>query len=369
MSTFGQSYWNLRIISTNMDLIEFTNKGMYCAQADIYIDPWKPVPRALITHGHGDHARWGHKYYLCTNLALPVIRYRLGVINIQGVEYGEKINMNGVDISFHPAGHIIGSAQIRLEYKGQVWVVSGDYKTENDGLSTPFESIKCHAFITESTFGLPVYKWVNQDVIFNDLNNWWADNNKNDKNTVVLCYALGKAQRILQNLDMNIGNVYTHGTIENVNEVIRKQGIPLNRSIKVGSQGNMKSIKGALILATPGTQGTKWMQKFSPYSLAVTSGWMDSNVADAKRKYDKGFVLSDHADWEGLNMAVKESGADRIFVTHGYTETYSAYLRSIGLDAKAVKSQFFGESVAMDIMEPVDKMLAKEAGFSFMEEI
>ena len=230
-------------------LIQFTDKGLYIPQADVYIDPWRKVKKALLTHGHADHARYGMEHYLCTHAAKPVIQYRLGKkISIDSVAFGETTSINGVQFSFHPAGHIIGSAQIRVEYKGEVWVVSGDYKTENDGISEDFESVKCHTFITESTFGLPVYKWTPQALVFEQINSWWEENKALGKTSVLTGYSLGKAQRLLHGLNTSIGKIYTHGVVENTNRVLRKQGIKLPPTIKVNAHQTKKDYAGNIVV-------------------------------------------------------------------------------------------------------------------------
>jgi putative mRNA 3-end processing factor len=329
-----------------MALLEFTKKGIYCPAAKVHIDPWKPVERALITHGHADHSRWGHRAYLCTTSAKPVIRYRLGNINIQTVAYNEPIHINGVKFSFHPAGHIIGSAQIRVEYKGEIWVASGDYKVEDDGLAEAFEPVKCHTFITESTFGLPVYRWIPQDLIFQQINDWWANNKAAGKVSLITAYALGKAQRILNGLDLNIGKVYTHGAVENTNQVIRKQGINLPATHKVSSQMSTKDFAGHMIIAPPSALGSPWIRKFKPLSVGIASGWMAVRGMRRRRAADRGFVLSDHADWDGLNQAIDSTEAERVIVTHGYSDTFARWLReSKGLMAEAAQTEFEGESL------------------------
>ena len=327
-----------------MALLEFTNKGIYCAAADVYIDPWKKVKRALITHGHADHSRWGHSHYLCTRTAKPVIRHRLGPINVETVEYGESRTINGVKFSFHPAGHILGSAQIRVEHKGEVWVASGDYKIEDDGLAEAFEPVKCHAFITESTFGLPVYKWRPQAEVFADINQWWRDNQAEGKVSVISAYALGKAQRLMQQIDPSIGRIFTHGAVENINEVIRKQGIPLVETTRVHSSLKKKDYAGGLVIAPPSAIGSNWTRKFQPLSVGIASGWMALRGARRRRNADRGFILSDHADWEGLNQAIKDTGAETVIVTHGYTEIFTRYLREQGYNAYGEKTQFEAET-------------------------
>ena len=321
-------------------LLEFTEKGLYCPAAGVYIDPWKPVQRALITHGHSDHARWGHQHYLCTKNAAPVIRYRLGDISLSTVDFGEVVTVNGVRFSFHPAGHILGSAQIRIEHKGEVWVVSGDYKLEDDGLAEAFEPIRCHTFITESTFGLPIYRWEPQAQIFDDINAWWRQNKAEGKVSVLFSYALGKAQRLLMGLDSSIGTIYTHGAVENTNKVIRKQGIILPPTVRVTAEIDRKQYPGNMVIAVPSALGGSWLKKFKPVSLAYVSGWMRLRGARRRRAVDRGFVLSDHADWDGLNSAIKATGAERVFVTHGYTEVFSKWLQSQGLESAIVQTAY-----------------------------
>lgn len=327
-----------------MELLQFTDKGIYCEQAGVYLDPWKPVDKALISHGHSDHAYFGHKYYLTSELAMPVIKHRLYLNdNIETVPYGESIVINGVNFSFHPAGHIPGSSQIRVEYKGEVWVFSGDYKLERDNISTPFEPVKCHAFITESTFGLPIYKWKPQAEVFADVNEWWRKNQAEGKTSVIAGYTLGKAQRILANVDSSIGKIFTHGAVDNINAVLRAQGLSLPDCPRVSDEVKKEDIKGSLIVCPPSAVGSTWMRRFLPYSLGVASGWMKLRGTRRRRGADRGFVLSDHADWDDLNKAILATAAERVFVTHGYTEIFAQWLREKGIDAKEVKTKFEGE--------------------------
>lgn len=272
------------------------------------------------------------------------MRYRLGDVNIETIAYDEVRTINGVKFSFHPAGHVLGSAQIRAEYKGEIVVVSGDYKIEDDSLAEPFEPIKCHAFITECTFGLPVYRWKPQREIFDNINDWWRQNQAAGKVSLLSAYALGKAQRILTNLDTSIGKIYTHGAIENTNEVMRNQGITLPETIRVTREINKKDFIGNLVLATPSALGGPWMKKFKPASVGIASGWMSLRGARRRRAADRGFVLSDHADWEGLNTAIKETGAEEIFVTHGYTGIFRRWLLEQGYNAHEVSTEYEGES-------------------------
>lgn len=327
-----------------MALLEFTDRGIYCPPAKVYIDAWRPVDRVIVTHGHSDHARLGHNHYLCHHLSLPIIKARLGqAISIESVEYGEEFQINGVKFSLHPAGHIIGAAQVRVEHKGEVWVFTGDFKVENDGISAPFEAIKCHGFITECTFGIPVFRWESQQKVFNDINDWWRKNQEEGKLSVISAYSLGKAQRVLQGLD-DLGPVYTHGAVENMNEVIRQAGVKLKASTHITPELDRKLLRGALAIVPPGSIGTPWFSKLGPHSNAVASGWMALRGARRRQSVDRGFVLSDHADWPGLIETVKATGAERVIATHGYSDIFTRYLRELGIDARTEKTQFEEES-------------------------
>jgi putative mRNA 3-end processing factor len=327
------------------DLLQFTERGIWCPKADIYIDPWRPVKRAMITHGHSDHSRYGHDSYLCTTTAAPAIKYRLGDINLQTVAFGQRSVINGVEFSFHPAGHILGSAQIRVAHKGEVWVASGDYKLEDDGLAEAFEPISCHTFISESTFGLPIFDWKPQEEVFTDINEWWQANAAEGKVSLITAYSLGKAQRILQGLETSIGKIYTHGAVENINEVMRKQGGNLPPTTRVTPEINPKEYPGHIVIAPPSALNSSWIKKFKPLSTAVASGWMALRGARRRRSVERGFVLSDHVDWKDLNRAVRATGAERVIVTHGYTNIYTKYLNEKGILAQAAQTEFTGESI------------------------
>lgn len=308
-------------------MLKFDTKGIYCPQADVYIDPWLPVNKALITHAHSDHARPGSKAYLCHHDTVALLRLRLGEdILVEGIAYNTPVAINGVKISFHPAGHIIGSAQIRLEYKGEIWVVSGDYKLQHDGISVPFEPVRCHHFITESTFGLPVYQFPEPVQVYTDINSWWQQNAALDINSVIIGYALGKAQRIIHYLDPGIGGIYVHGAVDNINKTLEGHGLQLKPSLRILPDMQRKDIKGAVIVAPPSAIGTSWMNRFAPFSLGICSGWMQLRGTRRRRSADRGFILSDHCDWQQLNTAVKETGAEKIYVTHGYKSAFSRWL-------------------------------------------
>ena len=326
-----------------MAALTFTPSGIYCPAGDFYIDPWRPVARALITHGHADHARRGMGSYLATDIAAPVIRYRLGDIPLETIRYGEARQIGGATVSFHPAGHVPGSAQIRVEVAGEVWVASGDYKVVNDGLSTPFEPVKCHHFITESTFGLPVFRWQDQKDVATQINDWWAGCAAAGKTAFLGCYALGKAQRLLTMLDANIGPVLTHTAIENTNAVMRDQGIVLPDTVQAGPDLIPKDHLGALVLAPPSALDSAWARKFGSRETAFASGWMALRGIRRRRSGDRGFVISDHADWAGLIDAIKQTEAENIYVTHGYTDIFARYLNEFGWNAQVVPTEFGGD--------------------------
>ncbi|MCB0518592.1 MAG: ligase-associated DNA damage response exonuclease [Lewinellaceae bacterium] len=322
-------------------MLQFNENGIYCPDGNFYIDPWKPVGRAITTHAHSDHARPGSKHYLAHRDSSAVMRLRLGAdISLQTLGYGEPLAINGVKVSLYPAGHIPGSAQVRVEKGGEVWVVSGDYKIQPDGVCEPFEPVPCHTFITESTFGLPVYHWQPQSLVFQDINNWWRQNQSAGKVSVLCGYSLGKAQRIVKNIDLGIGRVFSHGAIFNVNETLREAGLDLPFLPKVTDGFSKKDFEGALIVAPPSVGGTTWLKRFGPHSLAVCSGWMQVRGNARRRNVDRGFVLSDHADWDGLLYAVKATAAEKVFVTHGFTSIFSRYLNETGIQAAEVKTEF-----------------------------
>jgi len=331
-------------------LLEFTDRGIYCEAADVYLDPWKPVKKALITHGHSDHSRPGNGEYISHKNNIPIITHRLGNLSALGLEWGESIQIRGVRFSFHPSGHIVGASQIRVEHQGEIWVFSGDYKTEDDGLAAPFEPIRCHTFITECTFGLPAFSWQPQAAVMEDINSWWKQVQHKGHTAVLFAYSLGKAQRLLMHLNQNIGRVYTHGAIENTNEVIR-QFKPLPPSVRITRETTAKELSGHLVLAPPSAQGSTWLRKMAPFETASASGWMAFRGARRRRAVDRGFVLSDHCDWSGLLRSIKATGAERVICTHGYTEIFARYLREEGYDARTEATQYEGELAELEKAE------------------
>lgn len=333
---------------THDPVLTFTERGIYCPAGDFFIDPWRPVDRALLTHGHADHARPGHSQYLSSQSAAPVLRHRLGDIELDTVRFEEPLRIGDATVSFHPAGHVPGSAQIRVDVGGQVWVASGDYKTVADGVSEPFSPVRCHAFITESTFGLPVFRWPSQSEIAVQINEWWRDCQSQGRIPVLGAYALGKAQRILSMLDNHSGPILTHGAIEKTTQILREQGFSFPRTTQITPDTRIKDHPGAIVLAPPSALSGPWIRRFGNVSTGFASGWMQIRGVRRRRAADRGFVVSDHADWNGLNQAIRQTGAEKIFVTHGYTEVFSRWLKDQGFDAAVVPTAFEGETLNED---------------------
>jgi putative mRNA 3-end processing factor len=325
------------------NLLEVTESGLYCAAGDFYVDPWRPVPRAVITHLHADHARWGCGSYLMAEPGLPIARVRLGTGVFESLPYGGVTERNGVRVSFHPAGHLLGSAQVRVEYRGEVWVVSGDYKTVPERTCAPFEPVRCDVFITESTFGLPVYRWRRQEEVLGEINDWWRENAARGLTSVLFAYALGKAQRLLAGINPAIGPLLVHGSVVRLNEAYREAGVAMPEAAYATAEMAKEHRGRALLIAPPSALGSPWLRKFAPYSLAMASGWMAIRGTRRRRAMDRGFVLSDHADWPGLLAAIEATGAERVGVTHGYTEQLVRYLRGSGRDAWVLPTRYEGE--------------------------
>ncbi len=328
-------------------LLTLTPDGLYCEAGDFHIDPWRPVARAVITHAHGDHAQWGSRRYFTAAEGVGVLRARLGPdAAIHGVAWGEVVERRGVRVSLHPAGHILGSAQVRIEHRGEVWVVTGDYKTERDPTCAPFEPLRCHTLVTESTFGLPIYRWRPQAEIFAEIDGWWRGNVAAGRTSVLFAYALGKAQRLLAGVDASIGPILLHGAMARFTRAYREAGVALPEA-RWADDAAIKATKGAaLVLAPPSAQGSSWMRRFDPSSTAFASGWMQIRGARRRQALDRGFAISDHADWDGLLATVRETGAERMWVTHGYSAILARWLREQGLDASAVATRWEGEGGA-----------------------
>ncbi len=331
------------------DLITVRDAGLFCEPGGFFIDPWQPVDRAVVTHAHGDHAHPGHVRYLAAREGEAVLRSRLGAeAHIETLAYGQTVSINGVDLSLHPAGHVLGSAQVRLEHRGEVWVVSGDYKLERDTTCLPFEPLRCHAFITEATFALPIYRWRPQREVFEQINHWWRANQAAGKASVLYAYALGKAQRILAGVDASIGPIFCHGAVAVMNRAYGESGVLLPQTQSAVAMPKGYDFSRALIIAPPSAQSTPWLKRFGDFSDGFASGWMQIRGTRRRRAIDQGFVLSDHADWPGLLAAIEASGAERIFVTHGYASAMVRWQREQGREAYALETRFEGEQGAAE---------------------
>ncbi len=311
--------------------------GIYCPAGDFHVDPWRPVAHAVITHAHADHATPGSRTYLTARRGEHLLRNRLGPeASIETAGFGERIDINGVGVSLHPAGHILGSAQVRIEYRGEVWVVSGDYRLEPDATCDAWEPLACHTFVTESTFGLPIYRWRPQAEVTGEIDAWWRANREAGKVSVLFAYALGKTQRVLAAVDPSIGPVVVHPSAERINAIYRSSGVDLPFA-------SSEPQPGALVLAPLAARGSEWLRRCGSASTALASGWMRIRGTRRRRSLDRGFALSDHADWPGLLRAVAATGAERIWVTHGYRSVLARWLQERGHDAQAVGTQFDSE--------------------------
>lgn len=342
-------------------LIISTSQGLYCPQGNFYIDPMRPVHRALITHAHSDHARSGSQSYLTVRDGLHVLRSRIGKsAQIDTLKYGERLTIDGVTVSFHSAGHVLGSAQVRIEYKGEVCVVSGDYKTKADPTCAAFEPVQCNTFITESTFGLPIYRWPDPASVARDLNEWWENNRKNGRTSVVLAYSFGKAQRILKMLDPSIGPIYVHSTVDKLNKEYIASGVSLP---DYGSLGDLRStaglplLKGSMIISPPSAATSEWIKMLGDYQTAFASGWMRIRANRKSNSVDRGFVLSDHADWTELLDVISATRAEEVIVAHGYVRPLVKHLQAKGIKAHSFRRQgpgFYSKPPAAQAKEVYD---------------
>jgi putative mRNA 3-end processing factor len=327
------------------DLIVRRPEGLYCPPGGFYIDPWRPVDRAVITHAHADHARRGHGHYLASSDSRHVLRARLGAISLDTLDHGQAVVHQGVRVSLHPAGHVLGSAQVRVEHAGQVWVASGDYFTSGAGdhhpVCAPFEPVRCHCFITESTFGLPVYRWRAQAEVMAEVNAWWRGNAEAGRTSLLLAYSFGKAQRVLAGVDASIGPLVVHGAVHSVNEAYRATGVALPPTLTLDQlQGDVQALRRALVVAPPAVQGSAWAARLGDCSDAFASGWMQLRGARRRGGLDRGFVLSDHADWPGLQAAIGATGAERVIVTHGQEAVMVRWLQEQGLMASSFVTEY-----------------------------
>jgi putative mRNA 3-end processing factor len=327
------------------DILELTPSGFYCRGGDFYVDPWRPVKRAVITHGHADHARPGTEYYLSADTNEKILRLRLGPdIRLQTISAGKRIDLNGYLVSLHSAGHILGSSQVRIEHRGQVWVVSGDYKTAPDPTCAAFEPLRCHTFVTESTFGLPIFRWKAPTETLDDISRWWKENANQNRTSILFAYALGKAQRVLAGLDNDHGPIFTHGAVERVNRYYRESGVKLPPTRHVSCARGKKEFAKALVIAPSSADTPVWTKRFPVISRASASGWMQIRGNRRRRSLDQGFVLSDHADWSDILDTIRQTGAQNIWVTHGYASALVRWLKEHGLNAIQIATPLVGEA-------------------------
>ena len=326
-------------------MLHETDSGLYCTDGDFHIDPWTPVARAVITHAHGDHARFGSTAYLCAAPCAPLLERRFGAeTSIQAVPYGEPITLGSTRVSFHPAGHVLGAAQVRIEGSGGVWVVSGDYKRAPDLTCEPFEPIACDTFITESTFGLPIYRWDATSTVINEILDWWKSNRLQALTSVLFCYTIGKAQRLLAELAPYVqGPILVHGMLVPMIEVYRTAGVALAPTLPLIEKARGTSFAGELVLAPLSARGTPWMRRLGDISDGLASGLMRVRGVRRQRAYDRGFVLSDHADWPALLQTVSETGAGRVLATHGHAEPLARFLKSQGITSGVIRTAWEGE--------------------------
>jgi putative mRNA 3-end processing factor len=326
-------------------MITDTPRGLFCEPGNFYIDPWQPVDRALITHAHSDHAHPGSAAYLCAAPGAAVVRRRLSDASVETIEYGESVSIGGVRVSFHPAGHILGSAQIRLERGGEVWVVSGDYKRAEDPTTAPFEPLRCDTFITEATFGLPIYTWDSPASVVGEIVEWWHLNRDAEQPSVLFCYVLGKAQRILAELRGRADEpIRIHGAMAAMTDAYREAGIELAETERIAEGTRGKALARTLVLAPISARGTPWMRRLPNASTAFASGLMRIRGVRRQRAFDRGFVLSDHADWPSLLRTIDETGASRVLVTHGWSDALARFLAERGLETGTLRTAFEGEA-------------------------
>lgn len=328
------------------DLVVTTPAGLHCLAGAFHVDPWGPADLAVVSHAHADHARPGARQYLCAMPGAALLRQRLGPdAAIRGVAYGEPLTLGDTVVSLHPAGHVLGSAQVRIEHAGRVWVVSGDYKRAPDPTCEPFEVVPCDVFVTEATFALPIYRWDDPAAVAAQIHAWWRSNP--ERPSVLFAYALGKAQRILAELGFLTDRpLLTHGAVETFVRLYREAGVEMLPTEPLAEAPKRRDLAGALLLAPPSARATPWMRRFASAEVALASGWMRVRGPRRRQSLDRGFALSDHADWPALLRTIEETGARRVLVSHGYTEELARYLREQGRDAEAIATCFEGEADA-----------------------
>lgn len=330
--------------TASSDLVQLRPEGLYCPAGDFHIDPWRPVPRAVITHGHGDHARAGMGEYHAARSGLPILQWRLGEQTYRTYDYGESFTLGRAKISLHSAGHVLGSAQVRVEVDGETWVASGDYKRQHDPTCAPFEVVPCDTFITEATFGLPIYRWPATSEVARDMVAWRDECAANGEAAVLYCYSLGKAQRVLAELMAHTDQpALLHGAVATGVEVYRSAGIALLPTRSISEEEKGADFAGKLVIAPPSAAGSAWMRRFRRAQTGFASGWMRIRGNRRRRNYDRGFVVSDHADWPDLLRTIRETGARRVIATHGNTDALVRALNEEGIATGTFRTDFGGE--------------------------
>ncbi len=338
--------------ATPADLLTLTPAGLACAAGGFWIDPAGAVETAVVTHAHADHARPGSGVYYCAAEGRDLLARRMPEgTRIVPLAYGEAVRLGAARVSLHPAGHVRGSAQVRVEVGGEVWVASGDYKRQPDPTCSAFEPVACDVFITEATFALPIYRWAPTETVVAEIAAWWRENAAAGRASILCTYALGKAQRLLAELARapaasrpDDARVVLHGAVATLTEVYRAAGVAMLPTTTIGDEraqgggsGRARDYVGALVIAPPSVLGTAWARRFgTDASSAFASGWMLVRGVRRRRGFDRGFVLSDHADWPGLLRTIRETGARRVLATHGAGETLARFLREQGLEASAL---------------------------------
>jgi putative mRNA 3-end processing factor len=321
-------------------LLSATDSGLYCPEGDFWIDPHRPVPSAVVTHAHSDHARPGCRRYLSTRAGAELLRLRVGRdITLQAPDYGETVDIKGVRVSLHPAGHILGSAQVRIEHRGEVVVVGGDYKRAGDPTCQPFEPLQCHVFVTEATFALPIFRWSATSAVIADMRAWIAGNRANGRTSVVLTYALGKAQRLLAELGDDVGPIFAHGAVTRFLDAYTAAGVKLP-AVQPCVAAKVKALKGAaVVIAPPSVRGSTWLRRLGDSAVAFASGWMRIRGRRRQHNLDRGFVLSDHADWPGLLATIEETQAEQVLITHGRGDALARWLSERGVNAQSITTR------------------------------
>jgi putative mRNA 3-end processing factor len=327
------------------DLLQPTPRGLYCPPADVYIDPVRPVEKALVTHGHSDHARPGHGAVLATGTTLKIMAIRYGedfAGATQGAEWGRAITINGVTFTFHPAGHILGSAQIAVSWKGLTIVASGDYKRGRDPTAEPFEVVPCDVFITEATFGLPVFRHPDPA---SEVSKLLASLRLfPDRAHLVGAYALGKAQRVMS-LVRAAGwdqPIYMHGAAEKLTRFYEAEGIDLG-DVRLVKAADRKALGGAVVLCPPGSMKDLWARRFPDPVTAFASGWMRVRARARQGGVELPLIISDHSDWDELRETIRETGASEVWVTHGQEDGLVHWCGTVGLKARPLRLVGYGE--------------------------